>query len=60
MARIRRGYTLQFTRRSPRFRGVLATTVSSEDAQVLRAEMMNLLEKGAIEIVPPAKRESGF
>ncbi len=60
MARIRRGYTLQFTRRPPRFRSVLATTVHSEDAQVLRAEVMNLLEKGAIEIVPPAQSESGF
>ncbi len=40
--------------------GVLATTVRIEDAQVLRAEVMNLLEKGAIEIVPPAQSESGF
>ncbi len=52
---VRRGYTLQFARRPPRFRGVLATTVRSENAQVLRAEVMNLLEKGAIEIVPPAQ-----
>ncbi len=36
------------------------TTVRSEDAQVLRAEVMNLLVKGAIEIVPPAQSESGF
>ncbi len=43
MATIRRGYTLQFARRPLRFRGVLATTV-------LRAEVMNLLEKEAIEI----------
>ncbi len=40
--------------------GVLATIVRSENAQVLRAEVMNLLEKGAIEIVPPAQNESGF
>ncbi len=51
---------LQFARRPPRFHGVLATTVRSENAQVLRAEVMNLLEKGAIEIVPPAQSESGF
>ncbi len=37
MATIRRGYTLQFTQRPPHFRGVLATTVRSEDAQVLCA-----------------------
>ncbi len=60
MATIRRGYSLQFARRPPRFRGVVATTVRSEDAQVLRAEVMNLLVKGAIEVVPPAQSESGF
>ncbi len=48
MTTVRRGYTLQFARRPPRFRSVLPTTVHSEDAQVLRAEVMNLLEKGAI------------
>ncbi len=35
------------------------TTVCSEDAQVLREEVMNLLEK-AIEIVSPAQSESGL
>ncbi len=60
MATIRRGYTLQFARRPPHFRGVLATTVCSKDAQVLHTEVMNLLEKGAIEVVPPAQGESGF
>ncbi len=60
MATIRRVYTLQFARRPPRFRGVLATTVRSEDTQVLHAEVMILLETGAIEIVPPAQNESGF
>ncbi len=60
MTTVRRGYTFQFTRRPPCFRGVLATTVRSENAQVLRAEVMNLLEKGTIEIVPPAQSESGF
>ncbi len=39
---------------------MLATTLRSEDDQVLRAEVMNLLEKGAIEIIPPAQSESGF
>ncbi len=39
---------------------LLATTVCSENAQVLHAEVMNLLEKGAIEIVAPAQSESGF
>ncbi len=43
-----------------RFRGVLATAVRSEDTQVLCTEVMNLLEKRAKEIVPPAQSESGF
>ncbi len=59
MTTVRRGYT-QFARRPPRFRRVLTTTVRCEDAQVLRSEEMNVLEKGAIEIVPPALSESGF
>ncbi len=54
MTTVRRGYTLQFTQRPTRFRGVLTTTVRSEDAQVLLAEVMNLLEK---EIDPPAQSE---
>ncbi len=60
MAMVRRGHTLQFARRPPRFCCVLATTVRREDGQVLRTEVVNMLEKGAIEIVPPAQSESGF
>ncbi len=60
MNTVRRGYSLQFARRPPRFRGVLATSVCSDDAHVLHAEVINLLEKGAIEIIPPAQSESGF
>ncbi len=60
MTTVRRGYTFKFSRRPPHLRGVLAFTVRSEYVQVLRAEVMNLLEKGAIEIIPPAQSESGF
>ncbi len=60
MNTVRRGYSLQIARSPPRFRGVLATSVRSDDAHVLRVEVMNLLEKGAIEIVLPAQSESGF
>ncbi len=60
MTTVRRGYTVQFARRPQHFCGVLTTTVRSKNAQVLRAEVMNLLEKGAIEIIPPAQSESGF
>ncbi len=57
---IKWGYSLQFTRRPPRFSGVVSTSVQSENAHVLRLEVMTLLEKGAIERVPPAQSESGF
>ncbi len=60
MTTVRRGYTLQFARRPPRFGSVLTTSVCSEDAQVLRAEVMNLLENGALEIVTPAQSDDFY
>ncbi len=60
MGIIKLGYSLQFARRSPRFSGVVSTSVQGENARVLRSEVMTLLEKGAIEMVPPALSESGF
>ncbi len=57
---IKRGYTLQFRRRPPRFNGVVQSLTLPRNAQVLRQEVCNLLEKGAIEKVPPSERESGF
>ncbi len=38
MNTVRRGYSLQFDRRPPSFCGVLATSVRSEDAHVLRGD----------------------
>ncbi len=60
MGIIKRGYSHQFARRPPRFSGVVSTSVHGENARVLRSEVMTLLEKGAIEMVPPALSESGF
>ncbi len=60
MGIIKRGYSLQFARRPPRFSDVVSTSVHGENACVLRSEVMTLLEKGAIEMVPPALSESGF
>ncbi len=60
MGIIKQGYSLQFARRPPRFSGVVSTSVQGENARVLRSEVMTLLEKGAIEMVPPALSESGF
>ncbi len=60
MGIIKLGYSLHFAQRSPRFSGVVPTSVQSKDSHVLRSEVMTLLAKGAIETVPPAQRESGF
>ncbi len=60
MGIIKRGYSLQFARRPPRFSGVVSTSVQGENARVLHSEVMMLLEKGAIEMVSPALSESGF
>ncbi len=38
----------------------VSTSVQSENAHVLYAEVMTLLEKGAIERVPPAQSKSDF
>ncbi|KAI2647955.1 Transposon Ty3-G Gag-Pol polyprotein [Labeo rohita] len=54
---IRLGYAIQFARRPPKFRGVLATSVRGSIATVLRAVV---LAKGAIETVPSAEMRKGF
>ncbi len=56
MGIIKRGYSLQFARRPPRFSGVVSTSVQGENARVLRSEVMTLLEKGAIEMVLQLER----
>ena len=57
---ISQGYSLQFARRPPRFRGVVPTRVQDSNSHVLRTELRNLLGKRAIEMVPPDQIESGF
>jgi hypothetical protein len=54
------GYRLQFQVRPPKFNGVVWTLVHPEQGLVLGQEVNSLLEKGAIERVPPLVRESGF
>ncbi len=57
---IERGYTLQFRRRPPRFNGVVQSLTSPRNAQALKQEIGCLLEKGAVERVPPNELESIF
>ncbi|MGL5393635.1 MAG: hypothetical protein ACRDA8_20035, partial [Shewanella sp.] len=59
-ATIEQGYSLQFARTPPRFACINHTSVKSNVSHVLRTEVMRLLKKGAIEVVPPAQSESGF
>ncbi len=54
------GYTLQFRRRPPRFNGMVQSLTSPRNAQALRQEIGCLLEKGAVERVPPNELESVF
>ncbi len=57
---IRLGYAIQFARHPPKFRGNRFTSVLSQDAPVLRAEVAVLLAKDAIQPAPPAEMESGL
>ncbi len=57
---IRHGYTIQFRIEPPPFSGIFPTTVRPGQAIVLRQEIVSLLEKGAIEELPPTRRKSGF
>ncbi len=51
---------IQFGSPPPRFNGVNPTLLGPEQALVMEREVDTLLRKGAIEMVPPHERESGF
>ncbi len=57
---IEKGYRIQFGALLPPFKGIFLTLVSPEQALVLEQEVITLLRKEAIEVVPPLDRESGF
>ncbi|XP_032365670.1 uncharacterized protein LOC116682766 [Etheostoma spectabile] len=54
------GYRLQFRVRPPGFSGVVRTVVRPDQGLVLGLEVRSLLEKGAVELVPPQDSGSGF
>ncbi|KAI2655955.1 Transposon Ty3-G Gag-Pol polyprotein [Labeo rohita] len=60
LSTIKSGYWIQFKHQPPAFNSVLTTEVGSAQALVLEQEVTTLLSKGAIELVPPLQRESGF
>ena len=57
---ISRGYRLQFAAVPPRFAGIIHSQAQGESARVLQEEILSLLNKGAICVVPPAQCQSGF
>ena len=54
------GYTLQFARPPPRFRGVVQSVVPQGQTNFLQQEIDSLLRKGAILNVPPKEINKGF
>src|SRR4029434_4540131 len=48
-----KGYVLQFARPPPPFSGVIQSVVQREQSHFLREEIVSLLRKEAISIVPP-------
>ena len=57
---VEKGYRIQFGSAPPMFNGVTPTIVGPEQGLVMEQEVKALLEKEAIEVVPPQDRESGF
>ncbi|XP_029937836.1 uncharacterized protein LOC115380768 [Myripristis murdjan] len=57
---ISRGYRLQFAVAPPRFSGIIHSQARGESARVLQEEILSLLNKGAVSVVPPAQIQSGF
>ncbi|KAI2647325.1 Transposon Ty3-G Gag-Pol polyprotein [Labeo rohita] len=57
---VEKGYSTQFGAPPPPFDGVFSTVVGPEQALVMEQEVVTLLRKEAIEVVPPHVRESGF
>lgn len=57
---IEKGYRLQFAHSPPRFSKIIYSQAEGEAAHFLRSEITSLLEKKAIQMVPPAQSQSGF
>ncbi|XP_024141773.2 uncharacterized protein LOC112154824 [Oryzias melastigma] len=60
MKTVTRGYRLQFAFTPPRFNGILHSQAHGERARILQAEIAALMNKNAIQPVPPAQSADGF
>src|SRR4029434_3264773 len=57
---ITKGYVLQFARPPPPFSGVIQSVVQQEQSHFLREDIVSLLRKETLSIVPPEEKTSGF
>ncbi len=57
---LEKGYRIQFGAPPPPFKRIFLTLVSPKQVLVLEQEVISLLRKEAIEVVPPLDREYGF
>src|SRR4029434_7970548 len=57
---ITKGYVLQLARPPPPFSGVIQSVVQREQSHFLREEIVSLLRKEAISVVPPEEENAGF
>ena len=57
---IEKGYRIQFMHSPPSFSRIIHSQAVGEAAHFLAAEIESLLEKRAIQVVPPAQAMSGF
>ncbi|XP_073692680.1 uncharacterized protein [Garra rufa] len=57
---IMKGYRLQFATKPPLFNGVISSHTEESSAHILKDEISALLEKGAVQVVPPHSSSQGF
>lgn len=57
---IRSGYTIQISSAHPVFIGVISSRAQGESACVLWKEILSILSKGAISVIPPVLSQNGF
>ena len=57
---IARGYKLQFAKRPPAFQKIIFSHAVGQAAEILRAEIISLLDKKAIREVPKRQSMTGF
>jgi hypothetical protein len=60
MRTVMQGYRLQFAVKPPLFNGILYSHTEENSAHILKEEISSLLNKGAIQVVPPNLMNQGF